>query len=136
VGVTVIEPLIGSGDVLTDGEILTAVAFEVCHCNETCCPAAMVLMLADNVAVGAVLPGLEAFELPQEDKPAITRIRHNRETGRRIFEADASTAIQTSISGLIGFSLSAASCSSPTPDPSPNAVKAPFLAVLALSSRC
>jgi len=127
VGVTVIEPLIGSGDVLTDGEILTAVAFEVCHCNETCCPAAMVLMLADNVAVGAVLPGLEAFELPQEDKPAIIRIRHSRETGRRIFEADASTAIQTSISGLIGFSLSAASCSSPTPDPSQTLSRADFL---------
>ena len=100
VGVTVVEPLIGSGDVLTDGEILTAVAFDVCHCNETCCPAAIVVMLADNVAVGAGLElGLEAFELPQEDKPAIARIRHNRETGRRIFEADASTAIQTSISG-------------------------------------
>jgi hypothetical protein len=97
VGVTVIEPLIGSGDVLTDGEILTAVAFEVCHCNETCCPAAMVVMLADNVAVGAGLELPEAFELPQEDKPAIVRIRHNRETGRRMFEVDDSTAIQTSI---------------------------------------
>ena len=85
VGVTVVEPLIGSGDVLTDGEILTAVAFDVCHCNETCWPAAIVVMLADNVAVGAgLVSGLEAFELPQEDKPAIVRIRHNRETGRRI----------------------------------------------------
>jgi hypothetical protein len=97
VGATLIEPLIGSGDVLTDGEMLTAVAFEVCHCNETCCPAAIVVVLADNVAVGAGLSGLEAFELPQEDKPAINKIRHNRETGTRIFEADASTAIQTSV---------------------------------------
>jgi NAD(P)H-hydrate repair Nnr-like enzyme with NAD(P)H-hydrate dehydratase domain len=96
VGVTVIEPLIGSGDVLTDGEIVTAVAFEVCHCNETCCPAAIVVMLADNVAVGAGLSGLEAFELPQEDKPAIARIRLNRETGRRISKR-TQYSIQTSV---------------------------------------
>jgi hypothetical protein len=100
VGVTVMEPLIGSADVLTDGEKLTAVAFDVCHCNETCCPAVIVIAFADNVAVGAgsELDPLESFELPQEDKPETTRIRHSRETGRRIFAIGRSFQ-QLSIAG-------------------------------------
>jgi hypothetical protein len=128
VGVTVIEPLSGSADTLTDGEKLTAVAFEVCHCSETVCPAEIEVVFADSVAVGAALELelLEALELPQEDKPAITRIRHNRETGRRIFEADASTAIQTSVSDPIGFSLSAPSCSSSNSRSVTNVVKPRF----------
>lgn len=98
VGVTVIEPLGCNGEELTDGEIETEVAFDVCHCNETCCPAVIAVALADSVPVGAgSFELLEAFELPQEDRPAMTTVRHNRETGRRIYEADAGTPNQTSI---------------------------------------
>jgi hypothetical protein len=113
VGVTFTEPLSGRADVLTDGEMLTAVALEVCHCKETCCPAVIVVTVADSVAVGAgsEFELLEAFELPQDDRPETVRMRHNRDTGRRMFEGDANTAIQTSFA-IVGFSFSAVSCSS------------------------
>lgn len=83
VGVTVTEPLVGSADELTEGEMVTAEAFEVCHCSVTCCPDVIVVAFADKVAVGAGsgCGELDGFELPQEHKTATIRTGHNRETG-------------------------------------------------------
>ena len=66
------------------GEKLTVVAFEVCHCNRhllTRCDRRRARR--QRCRRRRTPSGLEAFELPQEDRPAIARIRHNKETGRR-----------------------------------------------------
>ena len=71
-GVTLADPDIAGVPLPTAGEIVTDVAFVVCHVSVADSPLVMVVALDANVAVGVGVCGggggvVEAFEPPQED---------------------------------------------------------------------